>query len=341
MSEKLADKLNYVNDEGDVKPLDAIEEPATYSHYDPTEYPVRKVELSEMEPSYMIRKALAAQALYETEGALDHQADTAVAAEIEADPEIQEKTSLREERANRLVRARELNGFYPQEKSELSQVTALSSDTYAIGGAAKLLGEIQKFRIKIAPKSQSDTINKTQEDTSLLEEGLISSDEAKASDKKKYDPKAALRRIVRDWEGYVKSSRGDLSALLLLKEQMSDDAIEPFTALTNVSGVQDWKMQDITQRAIGAITRQYEIRQFAEQGAPEYLGTEYSTRNREVVARETEVVKNLRVREARQVVDSLITSHQARMDYWKMRIEEATHNYAVSEVAQDVLKDLS
>ncbi len=217
------------------------------------------------------------------------------------------------DRAARLMQSKDLNGFYPQEPAELVQLTALSSDTYKVGGAAKYLNEILTFRKK--------------------------HEEAHKNDEKPYDPAAALRTIVRDWDGYVKNSRAELSALLLLKDELADPNIQPFTGLENVSGIADWKYQGITHRAIGALTREYETQQFVEEKGPDYLGTHYATDDKDIIEREASLAKNLRVREARQRTNALIEAHRNRIEYWKARVEEATAQLAVRAIARQALEN--
>jgi len=219
-------------------------------------------------------------------------------------------------RAARMMQIKHQLGFYPQGKRELAQTFALGSDTYSHnrGGAAKFLNEVLRHQIKHAPNH--------------------------VDDEPPYDPEAALRSIVSEWGANIDSSRGAITALKFLREDIRASGEENrFAGLGNLSRVRDWRHQDWTHRAIAVMTRNHDADAFVYDADEDTLDVKYESSDPAIMQREADYLKSVRLGGTGKLLDGLIAAHADRLSFWLERVDEArAHNSVRAQATRIVEK---
>jgi hypothetical protein len=205
--------------------------------------------------------------------------------------------------------------FYPQGKRELSQAMYLSTDNYrGAAGSAKYLNDVLQHQKRYASRHIDDN--------------------------PPYDPEAALRSIVNGWAGNVQSSRGALTALKFLGDDIeASGVVNNLAGLGNLSQVRDWRHQDWTHRAIGVMTRNHEAEKFVYEAAEDNLDLNYETSSDEaILEREARYLKSLRLGDSERLIVSLTEAHTARLNFWLGKISEARSHSVVRAQASRILE---
>lgn len=308
--EILPGNQDYVNDEGDIMPIDRSD--FVHQEWTPDHVVSGSVELQFIAPNIQ-----------------------PIEAKAEIGQDSVEKLSP-QGRQERLMYLEENEGFFPQNNKEFNRVMLMSGNADTPRRALIHLDEVQTRQLNLF-------LRKEMAAKSVTASGIANPE---ANDgKKKLTPKEeavrTLHSIVREFKEYAQDARALRFFVGSLRDTLQDLDISNLTSFKNIPQMQDWKYDGGTSRALMAVAKYIETKDFVANDGKDLLGKRViidNDKNRE--ARIASRVDNLRLSEISSYCRTVAEEQSTRYDYWVNRLHESTKHMYVRGQAYQALRDL-
>lgn len=232
---------------------------------------------------------------WEANGPFDHTTSQAGDTARPKDTKIEGFEVIVDDQPKRKIRQQGLyadHGFYASTKEELVRATGLNGSDFADKpyNAAKYVANVVLHQKKIVPKVE--------------------------------DPNAAGRAVTSEIIDFATRARGDRAALEHLETVVANSGVARGDSLADVSDLKDWRLDNLTARAIIDLKRFTQMQDFADGEGEDPFEMSYSPQDKDDVKALQAFMEGLSVGQAINFIHIADARHQNQLNYWVEKIKQ-------------------